>query len=48
MTQPHNPNDAEPHDPPHAKAEQAGADAYIVKPFNAEALSEKIAAVMGR
>jgi two-component system chemotaxis response regulator CheY len=31
-----------------AKAEQAGADAYIVKPFNAEALSEKIAAVVGR
>jgi two-component system, chemotaxis family, chemotaxis protein CheY len=29
-----------------AKAEQAGADAYIVKPFNAEALSEKIAAIM--
>ena len=31
-----------------AKAKQAGADGYIVKPFNAEALSEKIAAVMGR
>ena len=31
-----------------AKARQAGADGYIVKPFNAEALSERIAAVMGR
>jgi two-component system chemotaxis response regulator CheY len=31
-----------------AKAEQAGADAYIVKPFNAETLSEKIAAAVGR
>lgn len=31
-----------------AKAEQAGADAFITKPFNAEALSAKIAAVMGR
>ncbi|MGH6900947.1 MAG: response regulator [Geminicoccaceae bacterium] len=31
-----------------AQAEQAGADAYIVKPFNAEALSDRIAAVMGR
>jgi two-component system, chemotaxis family, chemotaxis protein CheY len=30
-----------------AKAEQAGADGYIVKPFNAEALSDKIARVMG-
>ena len=31
-----------------ALAEQAGADAYIVKPFNAEVLSDRIAAVMGR
>ena len=31
-----------------ALAEQAGADGYIVKPFNAEALSDRIAAVMGR
>ena len=31
-----------------AKARQAGADGYIIKPFNAEALSERIAAVMGR
>ena len=31
-----------------AKAEEEGADAYIVKPFNAEALDAKIAAVMGR
>ena len=31
-----------------ALAEQAGADAYIVKPFNAQALSDRIAAVMGR
>jgi two-component system chemotaxis response regulator CheY len=30
-----------------ARAEQAGADGYIVKPFNAEALSERIARVMG-
>jgi two-component system chemotaxis response regulator CheY len=29
------------------QAEQAGADGYIVKPFNAEALSERIARVMG-
>jgi two-component system chemotaxis response regulator CheY len=29
-----------------AKAEQAGADGFIVKPFNAEALSDRIAAVM--
>jgi two-component system chemotaxis response regulator CheY len=31
-----------------AKAEQAGADGFIVKPFNADALSDRIAAVMGR
>ena len=31
-----------------ARAEQAGADGFIVKPFNAEALSDRIAAVMGR
>jgi two-component system chemotaxis response regulator CheY len=31
-----------------AKARQAGADGYIIKPFNAETLSERIAAVMGR
>jgi two-component system, chemotaxis family, chemotaxis protein CheY len=31
-----------------ALAEQAGADAYLVKPFNAQALSDRIAAVMGR
>ena len=31
-----------------ARAEEAGVDAYIVKPFNAEALDAKIAAVMGR
>ena len=30
-----------------AKAEQAGADGYIVKPFGAEALRERIARVMG-
>ena len=30
-----------------ARAEQAGADAYIMKPFNAEALSDRIARVMG-
>ena len=30
-----------------ARAEQAGADGYIVKPFSAEALSERIARVMG-
>jgi two-component system chemotaxis response regulator CheY len=30
-----------------ARAEQAGADGYIVKPFNAEALSNRIARVMG-
>jgi two-component system, chemotaxis family, chemotaxis protein CheY len=30
-----------------ARAEQAGADGYIVKPFNAEALSDRIARVMG-
>ena len=30
-----------------ALAEQAGANAYIVKPFNAEALRERIARVMG-
>jgi two-component system chemotaxis response regulator CheY len=29
-----------------AEAERAGADAYVVKPFNAEVLSERIAAVM--
>ena len=29
------------------QAEQAGADGYLVKPFNAEALSERIARVMG-
>jgi two-component system chemotaxis response regulator CheY len=31
-----------------ALAAQAGADGYLVKPFNAEALSDRIAAVMGR
>jgi two-component system, chemotaxis family, chemotaxis protein CheY len=31
-----------------ARAEQAGADGFIVKPFNAEALCDRIAAVMGR
>jgi two-component system chemotaxis response regulator CheY len=31
-----------------ARAEQAGADGFIVKPFTAEALSDRIAAVMGR
>ena len=30
-----------------AMAEQAGADGYIVKPFNAEALSDRITRVMG-
>jgi two-component system chemotaxis response regulator CheY len=30
-----------------ARAEQAGADGYIVKPFNAEALRDRIARVMG-
>jgi two-component system, chemotaxis family, chemotaxis protein CheY len=30
-----------------ARAEQAGANGYIVKPFNAETLSERIAHVMG-
>jgi two-component system chemotaxis response regulator CheY len=30
-----------------ALAEQAGANGYIVKPFNAEALRERIARVMG-
>ena len=30
-----------------ARAEQAGADGYIVKPFSAEALSERIARVIG-
>jgi two-component system chemotaxis response regulator CheY len=30
-----------------AMAEQAGADGYIVKPFNAEALGGRIARVMG-
>jgi two-component system, chemotaxis family, chemotaxis protein CheY len=30
-----------------AKAEQAGADGFIVKPFNAEVLSDQIAAVIG-
>ena len=30
-----------------ARAERAGANGYIVKPFNAEALSERIARVMG-
>jgi two-component system chemotaxis response regulator CheY len=29
-----------------AEAEQAGADGYIVKPFNAETLGERIARVM--
>ena len=29
-----------------ARAEQAGADGYIVKPFSAEALSERIARVI--
>jgi two-component system chemotaxis response regulator CheY len=29
-----------------AEAERAGADAYVVKPFNAEVLGERIAAVM--
>ena len=31
-----------------ALAEQAGADAYLVKPFNAEALRDRITVVMGR
>jgi two-component system, chemotaxis family, chemotaxis protein CheY len=31
-----------------ARAEQAGADGFIVKPFTAETLSDRIAAVMGR
>ena len=31
-----------------AKAERAGADGFIVKPFNAEALGARITAVMGR
>jgi two-component system, chemotaxis family, chemotaxis protein CheY len=31
-----------------AQAQQAGADGFIVKPFNAEALSARIAAVMAR
>jgi two-component system, chemotaxis family, chemotaxis protein CheY len=30
-----------------ARAEQAGADGYLVKPFNAEALRAEIARVMG-
>jgi two-component system, chemotaxis family, chemotaxis protein CheY len=30
-----------------AKAEQAGANGYIVKPFNAQTLSDRIALVMG-
>jgi two-component system, chemotaxis family, chemotaxis protein CheY len=30
-----------------ARAEEAGANDYIVKPFSAEALSERIARVMG-
>jgi two-component system chemotaxis response regulator CheY len=30
-----------------AQAEQAGADGYIVKPFNAEALSDRIARGIG-
>jgi two-component system chemotaxis response regulator CheY len=30
-----------------AQAEQAGADGYIIKPFSAEALRERIARVMG-
>ena len=30
-----------------AKAEQAGVDGYIVKPFSAEALGDRIACVMG-
>jgi two-component system chemotaxis response regulator CheY len=30
-----------------AKAEQAGANGYIVKPFNAETLHDRIARVMG-
>jgi two-component system chemotaxis response regulator CheY len=30
-----------------AKAEQAGANGYIVKPFTAETLSDRIARVMG-
>jgi two-component system chemotaxis response regulator CheY len=30
-----------------ARAEQAGADGYIVKPYNAEALRDRIARVMG-
>jgi two-component system, chemotaxis family, chemotaxis protein CheY len=30
-----------------AMAEQAGANGYIVKPFNAEALSDRIVRVMG-
>jgi DNA-binding response OmpR family regulator len=31
-----------------AKAEQAGAAGFIVEPFNAQALSARIAAVMAR
>jgi two-component system, chemotaxis family, chemotaxis protein CheY len=31
-----------------AQAQQAGADGFIVKPFNAEALSDRIAAVTAR
>jgi two-component system chemotaxis response regulator CheY len=30
-----------------ARAEEAGANGYIVKPFSAEALSERIVRVMG-
>jgi two-component system chemotaxis response regulator CheY len=30
-----------------AKAEQAGANGYVVKPFNAETLKDRIARVMG-
>jgi two-component system chemotaxis response regulator CheY len=30
-----------------ARAEEAGANGYIVKPFSAEALSERIARVIG-
>jgi two-component system chemotaxis response regulator CheY len=30
-----------------ARAEQAGANGYIVKPFNAETLNDRIARVMG-
>src|SRR5262245_15076470 len=33
MTQPHNPNDAEPHDPPHAKAEQAGEAVWTFRGY---------------